>query len=590
MLFTKGRQRILDLNGDPVINAKVNFFLSGTSTPSPVYEDADFDDELPQPVRTDPYGYLPPIYYPATLLKAIVTDANDASLPDGTVDPINSFLTQADISLIFYPIIPVEDSAGITSVGPYPVGNVFRYMTSAQVADVVQRSLSVDVTAALQTAISIGIALYFPEGSYLISDSLALTDEAGFHWQGAGRSTILVNKASANKPTIKLTDCVYYYIGGMSISGRAGFPNHAILQDATTDGRNGFFEFKDLCLQPNGYGIELRKINTGKISNVEYWPSGTPVGGPMTGSTADAGTRKFGIVCDDAVAGNYANDLTIENCDVINVDQTIAGYQNIKIASDVLGNVQGVKIWNCELEGVGNRCKFRNVYNLEMAGCYLDDAEVSFDNVRYSEFRNNYNPRTVTAENCVNLALCDFSQGDVGSTVAIDSTCSGTLVENADVYALTDTSTTTSYLNWSIQGTRQNDRIRNRWIASPTFAAGDYTATTGTWTVESGDIGNMRSLLHDKTLTVQFEINTTTTASSATALHFKIPGGYTSAAFSQWFTYSYSQDNGTTTLFGVGRIIASDTKITLYRDLASTAFANVTNLLKVLGSATFELA
>lgn len=89
MLFTLGRQRVLDVNGDPVINAKVSFFLTQTTTPATVYADAALTTPLTQPVRTDGYGYLPPIYYPSTLLKAVITDENDGALPDGVVDPIN---------------------------------------------------------------------------------------------------------------------------------------------------------------------------------------------------------------------------------------------------------------------------------------------------------------------------------------------------------------------------------------------------------------------------------------------------------------------------------------------------------------------
>lgn len=114
MLFTKGRQRILDQNGEPVERAKVSFFLTQTTTPSPVYADAALTAPLTQPVRTDGYGYLPPIYYPATLLKAVVTDENDAALPDGIVDPINQTLTAVDIASLISPRTTAEIAAGKT--------------------------------------------------------------------------------------------------------------------------------------------------------------------------------------------------------------------------------------------------------------------------------------------------------------------------------------------------------------------------------------------------------------------------------------------------------------------------------------------
>jgi hypothetical protein len=109
MLFVKGRQLVTDLNHVPVVNAKVSFFLTETDTPAPVYTDAELSQAHTQPVRTDAYGYLPPIYLdPAVVYKAVITAADNSALPDGTVDPL--------VPSALYRRTTAEQAAGVVPV------------------------------------------------------------------------------------------------------------------------------------------------------------------------------------------------------------------------------------------------------------------------------------------------------------------------------------------------------------------------------------------------------------------------------------------------------------------------------------------
>lgn len=98
MLFYRGRQRILDSNGDPVSGAKLNFYLTGTTTRADTYTDSDLTTEHANPVIASAAGFVEPIYLdPTVTYKCVITTSNDVALPDGTTDPVQSSL-DADVT------------------------------------------------------------------------------------------------------------------------------------------------------------------------------------------------------------------------------------------------------------------------------------------------------------------------------------------------------------------------------------------------------------------------------------------------------------------------------------------------------------
>ena len=107
-----------------------------------------------------------------------------------------------DSSQITYDQTPAEIAAGVTPVSyQYVTNNVFRYLTAAQIANVIAGTLTLDCTAGIQNAINVAAAgftrlVYFPGGYYLISSplSLPLGMTAG---QMYGEGKITTIKASA---------------------------------------------------------------------------------------------------------------------------------------------------------------------------------------------------------------------------------------------------------------------------------------------------------------------------------------------------------------------------------------------------------
>jgi hypothetical protein len=88
-LFFDPRARPLSIAGAILPGAKLKFFLTLTTTPTPVYSDAALSVSLGTTVTADENGQFPPIYLsPLITYRVQMYDANDVLLPDGDVDPL----------------------------------------------------------------------------------------------------------------------------------------------------------------------------------------------------------------------------------------------------------------------------------------------------------------------------------------------------------------------------------------------------------------------------------------------------------------------------------------------------------------------
>lgn len=140
------------------------------------------------------------------------------------------------------------------------------------------------------------------------------------------------------------------------------------------------------------------------------------------------------------------------------------------------------------------------------------------------------------------------------------------------------------YSRWVVTTFRQGS-----WI-TPTFAAGDYTASSGTWTVDSADItstGSVAYFLNGRQLTVALAVENTDVSATPTQLRRVIPGGFTAAK--TWSSAGYGTDAGGTREGIVWGVSAAGT-IVVAELLDATAWATTssdnTNIHYV---ATFEV-
>ena len=94
-------QIIATVNGTPIPGAKINYYLTGTTTPQNTYSDAGLTTPNANPVICDANGVVPEVYLAATRYKRAVTDASNVSLPQYDVDPLDA--SQELISLAALP-------------------------------------------------------------------------------------------------------------------------------------------------------------------------------------------------------------------------------------------------------------------------------------------------------------------------------------------------------------------------------------------------------------------------------------------------------------------------------------------------------
>jgi hypothetical protein len=126
------------------------------------------------------------------------------------------------------------------------------------------------------------------------------------------------------------------------------------------------------------------------------------------------------------------------------------------------------------------------------------------------------------------------------------------------------------------------------WV-NVTHSAGNFTAPTGTWTVDSGDQTHFRYTLIGKTMTVAFVILNTDVSATPTSLEILIPGGFTAATGNR--NCISTIDAGGTPQFGMVQTAAGDPKLRLYRDATGTLAWSTTaaDNTSVAGQITFEV-
>lgn len=194
MLYVRGRQRIVDSNGDPVNNAKVYFYVTGTTTPAVVYSDSALTTPITQPVRTNAAGFLVPIYLdPAVTYKSVITDASDVALPDGTVDPISATF---DEDMIRYARTAAEIAAGVTPTNYYiPSHDICGHVLLSRYGTV-DTTGSTNMTTLLTTAYSVAKQAKCPLRLPPTTTGLRFT--SGLTWDG----TVSVIGASRKGTTL----------------------------------------------------------------------------------------------------------------------------------------------------------------------------------------------------------------------------------------------------------------------------------------------------------------------------------------------------------------------------------------------------
>lgn len=264
-LFQLPRPTAISSNLTLVAGAKVGFFLTGTSTPTDTYQDADRATPHTNPVIADSAGRLPAIYLdPSIQYRVTFTDAADVEIYPA-IDPVNDqVLSQAIIGTLLQPQTLAEVAAGVTPTNyAYPPGDTRRY---GAVGDGVT-----DDTNAINDCADVcregGYTLLLPAITSLVSSSLNFsqitvrgTDDSGF-----ANPHIVASSAQFN--------VILSY-------GNSTFENFFIDGgwDASSIGQSGdVFHFDATGQNPSNvaYNIHLRNVRIRKAKKrAVYWYKG----------------------------------------------------------------------------------------------------------------------------------------------------------------------------------------------------------------------------------------------------------------------------------------------------------------------------
>lgn len=596
-------QKFFDNNGRPLTGGLLFTYTAGTSTKVATYSD-EAGTPNTNPVVLNFRGEAN-VWLDQTLTyKFVLSPADDTDPPTRpiwSVDNISAAITFASLTAqiigqILYPMTSAERNAAVTVVNWfYPSGVVDRYGTNTTPG-------TTDMTTAIHAAKSVAVqsngpALTFLPGLYLCTDTaIEITSaDARISVQGTPLRSIILNKASANKPTISLLGAQYWDITGLVLIGATSFPNIGI--DFAADGignRCAFGTMDQIVCQTNGGGIRIRDTNTIAISNYDYWPSG----GSSFGGTIDANGQPYGILADGTSA---VNSVCLRNINISGVNTIANGGCRLKIdGSASAAPFQDWRLDTIEVEGGTPATErgiwMRNVYNSNLQNVFSENAEVRID------WGSSQNEICIQAGASGTLVLDGSTGGggcaythihdSVGLSFTADAANVSTLqVNNRWQVAPGDSdasSPKTRIATYTTGGALEADLLNFPWITEA-FSAGNYTASSGNWTVASGDeVTREYSITGTKTATVNFYVKTTTVSATPAFLFMALPGSMQSKKEMR-IPFLYSEDNGTTTNTGVAYLQASSNQLALAKDLASTAWATTADLTLVSFSATFEI-
>jgi hypothetical protein len=151
----------------------------------------------------------------------------------------------------------------------------------------------------------------------------------------------------------------------------------------------------------------------------------------------------------------------------------------------------------------------------------------------------------------------------------------------------------TTYTAWgnnaippTIEGTLSSNIIQQ--YASVAFSAGNFTSNSGTWVVASGDATTYQYQIINKTMTINFYVETSTVTGTPTQLRIAIPEGKlglskTVATFGYW-------DNETGTGgTGLATVLVNQAYVSLTKDITNTAWQSSADRTYVWGQITFDI-
>ncbi|HVL65717.1 MAG TPA: hypothetical protein VM364_00515 [Vicinamibacterales bacterium] len=180
-----------------------------------------------------------------------------------------------------------------------------------------------------------------------------------------------------------------------------------------------------------------------------------------------------------------------------------------------------------------------------------------------------------TPSNWASLTLTSLSSNTVSAAQLV-----------ADQIALTGTTSITGALSTSSAITERNRATPLGEWQSVAYNSGHFSASAGTWTVESADQEVLGYTLVGKTMTVTYRLTSTSVSAAPGALRVAIPGGFT-AARSTLVPIGYAADAGT--IVDAYASVGSGGTLIVFNKRTAANWSTATNSTDVIGQITFEI-
>jgi len=279
-----GGDQHFDDNGKPLSRGKLYFYYSGTSTVKPTYSDEAMTVENPAYVTLDAAGRQPDIFFTGDA-KVVIQSAAGVQIdaPD-PVYPVNGMPTST-VVVTGDTVVTVENYAGLllvsaaedfitcnmlgfttagdgggglwywddastatvnigTVVKPTAISGAGRWLRVYEPGRINVRWFGAtgggvsddlaEITAATEVAEDLGSAVFFPAGTYMVSDYIPMLDEMHLIGEGSRKSVIQKASGAANDRIInKVTPATQY--NGFSMTG-IGLVGDRVAQTAEVTG------------------------------------------------------------------------------------------------------------------------------------------------------------------------------------------------------------------------------------------------------------------------------------------------------------------------------------------------------------------
>ncbi|MGO9039313.1 MAG: glycosyl hydrolase family 28-related protein [Steroidobacteraceae bacterium] len=257
ILFSDPQAKPLSTVGQPQAAAYYLFYLTGGTTPAPVYADGLLTTALSQTpgaaqpsCTADSAGRFNPIYMnPSLVYRVQLYNSLGVKLEDTDPYVVPGIGNAAAIGAALYPESTAETAASVTIVnGQIAWGNVLRYGSNTTPG-------STDMTTAIQAALSqsqqaTGAPAYCPPQTYLISSSL--TASAAFSLNGSSRYNTIITWSSKTLTALEIAADASFVIQGLQFEAPASCTAGGAISITGSSTANNFSQIRD-CQFSNGW-------------------------------------------------------------------------------------------------------------------------------------------------------------------------------------------------------------------------------------------------------------------------------------------------------------------------------------------------